>query len=440
MRIEYHPDWSWILKWAFAIGGIFALILGITLFWNRRLTREIDNRKRAQEALRESERQLSIRNRIAEIFLTTPNEEMYGEVLQVVLEAMDSPYGTFAYIDENGDRIVPSMTRDIWDECKMPDKGIFFPRDTWGDTLWARALIEKKSFSSNGPFKIPDGHMLISRALATPIIHKGESIGNLMVGDKPTDYSEKDKELLEAIADRIAPTLNARLLNERHDRERKLAEERVKTSLEEKEVLLREIHHRVKNNMQVITSLLRLQSDTINDQQYADMFRESQERIRSMALIHETLYQSEDFANIDFDGYLRTLINSLFISYGASPDKISLKIETNDLSLELDYAIPCGLIINELVSNSLKYAFPEDRKGEISVTLRSITENEVELTVSDNGIGIPDELDLGTIESVGLDLVKVLAEHQLEGKIELKRTGGTSFSIRFTVKTVKARI
>ncbi len=189
------------------------------------LTRDITGKKRAEDVLRESERQLSIRNRIADIFLTTPDDQMYGEVLQVVLEAMESPYGTFAYIDENGDRLVPSMTRDIWDECKIPDKGIFFPRDTWGNALWARALREKKSFSSNGPFNIPDGHMPIRTALATPIIHKGESIGNLMVGDKPTDYSKKDIDLLEAIADRIAPILHVRLLNERHETEHKRAEE-----------------------------------------------------------------------------------------------------------------------------------------------------------------------------------------------------------------------
>ena len=222
--------------------------------------------------------------------------------------------------------------------------------------------------------------------------------------------------------------------------ERKKAEEQIMASLKEKEILLREIHHRVKNNMQVITSLLRLQSDTIKDQQYADMFRESQERIRSMALIHEKLYQSKEFGNIDFDGYLRTLINDLFISYGASPDKISIKIKTNDLSLELDYAIPCGLITNELVSNSLKYAFPGDGKGEINIKLRSVAENEMELTVSDNGIGIPEEFDFRTTESLGLDLVKVLTEHQLQGRIELNRTGGTSFSIRFTVRPDKTRI
>ena len=222
--------------------------------------------------------------------------------------------------------------------------------------------------------------------------------------------------------------------------ERKKAEEQIKVSLKEKEILLREIHHRVKNNMQVITSLLSLQSDTIKDQEYADMFRESQERIRSMALIHETLYQSEDFANIDFDGYLWALINNLFISYGINPEIISMKIKTNDLSLALDYAIPCGLIINELVSNCLKHAFPDEREGEIQIVLQEISENEIELTVSDNGMGIPEEFDFGTTESLGLDLVKVLAEHQLGGRIEMNGTGGTRFSIRFMVKAEKARI
>jgi PAS domain S-box-containing protein len=197
---------------------------------NKQLKSEISERKEAEESLRESEKKLSIKNRISEIFLTTPDEKMYGEVLSVVLDVMESPYGTFAYINEDGDRIVPSMTRDIWDKCKMPDKGIFFPRNNWGDTLWAKCLIEKKSFSSNGPFTFPHGHIQISRSMATPILHNGKSIGNFMVGDKSIDYTENDRILLEDIADLVAPVLYSRLLNEKHEKKRKQAEEALRES------------------------------------------------------------------------------------------------------------------------------------------------------------------------------------------------------------------
>ncbi len=221
--------------------------------------------------------------------------------------------------------------------------------------------------------------------------------------------------------------------------DKRRAEEKIKASLEEKEVLLREIHHRVKNNMQVIISLLRLQSAKIGERQYADMLKESQDRIKSMALIHERLYQSEDIANIDFGGYAKTLTNNLFVSHGVNPDRIRLTVEIEDISLGLDYAIPCGLIINELVSNSLKYAFPNETEGEIRIALRKISKDDVELSLSDNGVGIPEELDFGAIESLGLDLVKILAEHQLGGQIELNRTQGTRLSIKFTMKTDKKK-
>ncbi len=216
----------------------------------------VTERKRIEADLKKSEKELSIKNQIADIFLTIPDEEMYVDVLNVVLEAMESPYGTFAYIDENGDRLVPSMTRDIWNECKMPDKGIFFPRETWDDSLWGRCLIEKKSFSSNGPFNIPDGHIHITRALATPIIHKGESIGNFMVGDKPTDYTKQDVALLEAIADNVAPILYARLLNERYEKERKYTEAERESTILMLEVLNAETDFRG-----LMQSLLRFMQD-----------------------------------------------------------------------------------------------------------------------------------------------------------------------------------
>ncbi len=222
--------------------------------------------------------------------------------------------------------------------------------------------------------------------------------------------------------------------------ERKRAEEKIKASLKEKELLLSEIHHRVKNNMQVISSLLNLQANRVKDKEYADLLNVSRDRIRSMALIHEKLYLSKNFARIDFNEYIKSLSRDLFRSYGADPNKISLKTEVEDVSLGLDNAIPCALIMNELVSNSLKYAFPEDRKGEIEIALRSVTGDEVELIVGDNGTGLPEDLDFRNTESLGLHIVTILAEDQLEGTIELDRTGGTEFFVRFKSTPDKVRI
>jgi two-component sensor histidine kinase/CheY-like chemotaxis protein len=212
---------------------------------------------------------------------------------------------------------------------------------------------------------------------------------------------------------------------------RNRAKEQIEAALKEKEILLSEIHHRVKNNMQVILSLLRLQAGKIEDKQHADMFVETESRIRSMALVHETLYQSKDFENIDFDAYVKTISTHLLRSYAVIPDKIKLERDIGNISLKLDHAIPCGLLINELISNALKYAFPEDGIGKIKIIFRSINDHEVELTVSDDGIGIPKEIDIKTVDSMGLQLVNVLAEGQLEGEVELDRDGGTAFRIRF---------
>lgn len=213
--------------------------------------------------------------------------------------------------------------------------------------------------------------------------------------------------------------------------ERKKTEERIQAALKEKEVLLREIHHRVKNNMQVISSLLRLQSEKLRDRREVEMLRDSQNRIKSMALIHEMLYQSMDLAHINFNDYIMDLTKGLYRAYGVDSSKIVLKIDAADILLGVDSAIPCGLIINELLSNSLKYAFPDGRKGKIDIALRKINEREIELIVGDNGTGLPADLDFRNTGSLGLKLVTMLAEDQLEGKIELDMTEGTKFRVRF---------
>ena len=210
--------------------------------------------------------------------------------------------------------------------------------------------------------------------------------------------------------------------------EQKQAEKQIAASLKEKEVLLREIHHRTKNNMQVMISLLKIQSANIEDKQVAEMFKESRDRIKSMSLVHEKLYQSKGLADVDFKGYVKSLVNSIFSSYGANAAGITSITETDDVSIGLETAIPCGLIINELVSNSLKYAFPGNRKGEISVALRSFDEDALVLEVGDNGIGMPEDLDFRNTASMGLHLVNILSEDQLHGKIELDRAGGDNIS------------
>lgn len=204
-------------------------------------------------------------------------------------------------------------------------------------------------------------------------------------------------------------------------------ETRLRDSIHEKEVLLREIHHRVKNNLQVVQSLLGLQARAHDDPRVRAMFEESQARIHSMALLHETLYGSTDLARIDFAEYLTQLAAHLLRSYGAL-GRVRLRAELDKVQLNLDVAVPCGLIVNELLSNSLKYAFPNNRQGEIRIGLREPEAGLVELLVADDGIGLGSEWQ--TSKTLGLRLVRTLAD-QLGAKLEIGNTGGAEVKLTF---------
>jgi two-component sensor histidine kinase/CheY-like chemotaxis protein len=234
----------------------------------------------------------------------------------------------------------------------------------------------------------------------------------------------------------VKGTTNGNLLASaiRYAIERKWTEEKIKASLREKNVLLREIHHRVKNNMQVISSLLNLQSRHADDEKALDMLRGIQNRVKSMTLIHERLYQSEDIAKVSFAEHVQTLTSHLFSSYGVEARTVKLSINIKDVLLDINTAIPCSLIINEIVSNSLKHAFPDGRKGEIKVAMHLINKKEIRLVLSDDGVGLPEDVDFRKTESLGLHLVRLLAENQLHGDIKLDRTKGTNFNIRLKVK------
>jgi PAS domain S-box-containing protein len=212
--------------------------------------------------------------------------------------------------------------------------------------------------------------------------------------------------------------------------ERKRAEEQIRASLREKEILLKEIHHRVKNNLQIVSSLLYLQTRRTEHSGVISALRESQNRIKSMALIHERLYQSPDLASVDMGEYTRSLVSDLRHSHIAEESAVRLAVTIEDIPLGITEAIPCGLIINELVSNALKHAFPKGKEGEIVIQLLRKDASQITLTVSDNGVGLPEQADFRKSPSLGLTLINSLVE-QLNGTIELDRSGGTTFTITF---------
>lgn len=208
-----------------------------------------------------------------------------------------------------------------------------------------------------------------------------------------------------------------------------MAEKQIKASLEEKEVLLREIHHRVKNNLQIISSLMSLQSEYTEEPETLKMFQESKNRIRSMALIHEKLYQSGDMAHIDFGEYLKSLVEMLSIFHKEKKDDVKVNLNCEDVFLEIDTAISMGLIVNELVSNCFKHAFPLERKGEIEINLTKMSEGYL-LEVADDGVGLPEGFDLEKTGTLGLLIVQTLSL-QLRGSLEIKTDNRTSFCLSF---------
>jgi len=211
--------------------------------------------------------------------------------------------------------------------------------------------------------------------------------------------------------------------------ERKQAEKQLKTALEEKEVLLKEVYHRVKNNFIAVFSLLQLQARIADNPRTREVLEESMNRVRSMSLIHERLYRSESLAEIDFGESMYTIAAELFHTYNAAAAGILLNVKADKVLLPADKAITCALLLNELVSNALKYAFPEGRSGVIRLELHE-QDDHLTFVVSDNGVGIPEDLDIQRVETLGLDLTMSFTD-QLEGTLELDRTGGTTFTITF---------
>ncbi len=270
----------------------------------------------------------------------------------------------------------------------------------------------------------------------------GEELAVAMMKAGAQDYLLKDDLA------RLAPAVEREIRDARNRREREMAERALRESeqrytaqraalerqtalLQQRETMLREIHHRVKNNMQVMSSLLNLQSRVASNAFTSRMLQDNQNRIQSMALLHEILYQSEDLALVDFSKYVRRMVDHLFRSYGVDNRHLQLVTDMDAIALELDDALPCGLLISEVISNSLKHGFPDGRPGEVGIVFRHQSTNALSLVLSDNGVGLPEDLDWKTSRSLGLRLVRALAE-QLQAQLNVCSQNGTRVSLAFT--------
>jgi two-component sensor histidine kinase len=272
--------------------------------------------------------------------------------------------------------------------------------------------------------------------LAVALVRVGDKLNNVLIHRLMLGL-EKNR-LIESLAEakRVTEELNEELVTEIEERKRteaalRTSQEEIRNSLKEKDVLLREIHHRVKNNLAVMSSLLRLQSRYAKDGLHRELFDDAQDRIRSMALAHEKLYQSGNVAELNIKRYMSTLIGHLVVSTGRVGNPIKLEEDVEDMSFGIETAVPLGFIVTELVANCLKHAFPGNREGLIRVSLHRTNTAMFELMVCDNGVGLPEAVDLDAPQSFGLDLVGILAR-QLKGRLNIMRNAGTEVRLTFS--------
>ncbi len=400
---------------------------------NEILQVEIKERMLAENALTQYNIRLEALDKIYRGIISAKSvEDIIKETLNHLKTLFVSNYKSSIALFERSSNTAIIFSRKFIDNKQGPISKIEIPLMENFDLILEKEihLIKpNKEKISNGFFNevyFGDG---IQSGLSVPLLMDEQLIGTITILCLEThSFNEEHKEILSVVANQLAIAIYHALLQVQIKEHAK----NLQCSLSEKEVLLKEIHHRVKNNLQVISSLLYLNSKKTKDKETLDMFKDSQNRVKSIALVHERLYQSKNLGSINFEEYVRKLIIDLSRSYGVDQDIIKINIDINNIFISIDNAVPCGLIINELVSNALKYAFPENmgKENNINISFDKCGGRELLLIVSDNGIGINVELNERKKHSLGLQLVETLVE-QLDGTLEMDLGSGTAFKIKF---------
>jgi len=411
------------------------------------VNRDITTRKQMEEQLRHEKERLGILADLVSVFAKVTYD--YNESLNYTVKKLAVDLGdqcVIRLVNEKGDRLIERAFWHREKECQEYLLEMFsanrynFNESYSGETIKSAKpllipVVTNMSHMKSEFLGYVEKYGL-SSLLFVPIEADSKILGTIsMYRNKPGNPFNLDDQLfLQNVAGKIGFAITkAKLFNDNlaEISERKLAEEKIKSALKEKEVLIRELYHRTKNNMQVIYSLLGLKGATVEDEHTRTILEDMGNRIQTIALVHQKLYQSKNLSRIDLKEYITDLTKLIMESYSSSEKNVKLSLDLESATVLIDTAIPCGLIINELISNSFKHAFPNGRKGEIKVHLSRHEQDVIELRISDNGIGIPESVNLLDGDTLGIQLFRNIAEEQLNGEVHFNYKDGVSYTIKF---------
>lgn len=429
---------------------------------------DITEQRKTDQLIKKKNEQISLLYEAGKMLSRTLNiNELYETMLDVITKVADCDTLFVAMYDKAEDLIKYTYLRDsvigeTIDTSKIPPiplapsgYGIISNVVRTGKAVILndyQTELKKVKISFNiqmelNPKKKEKSNQTVRSAIIVPISVDGDIIGVIQIfTSKLNAYTKEQLSFIEALMLPIGLAVNNAVLyqNAQNEiKERKLAEEKISHSLHEKELLLKEIHHRVKNNLQIVKSLASIQSRYIKDKDLLKIFNENEDRIQSVALIHEQLYAGKDIARVNFSEYIKRLTSYLLSSLEIKEDQFEVHTDNRDVNMSIDIAIPCGLILDELFSNSVKHAFPNGRKGNIYISLaheNNSSNGDYELSVKDDGIGLPEGFVLdGSNDSLGMKIVHNLVK-QLDGKVVVRIEKGTEFVIKFPPANYKQRV